>query len=167
MPKPTNKTKLLEQSQTNYQRLNDLLGTYSEKSLIQNTFEGAALYQNVRDVLAHLHHWHLLFLGWYEKGMQGIKPTMPAEGYTWRTVPELNKAIWEQYLTADLATVRHWLDVSYQQVQQCILQHSNEELFTKKHYPWTGSTSLGAYLISNTSSHYAWAYKKIKKTLPH
>lgn len=167
MPKPTSKTALLEQSQTNYQHLNDLLATYSQESLAHNTFEGAALYQNVRDVLAHLHHWHLLFLGWYKKGMQGIKPAMPAEGYTWRTVPDLNKTIWEQYLSIDLVTVQGLFHDSHQQVQQCILQHSNEELFTKKRYPWTGSTSLGAYLISSTVSHYAWAYKKIKKTLPH
>jgi len=167
MPKPTNKTALLQQSQANYQRLIDLLATYSDESLVHNTFKGAALYQNVRDVLAHLHHWHLLFLGWYEEGMQGNKPAMPAKGYTWRTVPALNKVIWEQYLSTDLATIRPLFHTSYQQVQACMTQHSNEELFTKKYYAWTGSTSLGAYLISCTVSHHAWAYKKIKKTLPH
>ncbi|MEL6140134.1 MAG: ClbS/DfsB family four-helix bundle protein, partial [Bacteroidota bacterium] len=30
-------------------------------------------------------------------------------------------------------------------------------------YAWTGTTSLGAYLISSTSSHYDWAYKLIKR----
>ena len=35
----------------------------------------------------------------------------------------------------------------------------------KKKYKWTGSTSLGAYLVSATSSHYDWAYKLIKKCL--
>jgi hypothetical protein len=41
--------------------------------------------------------------------------------------------------------------------------HGDEELFTKKRYAWTGSTSLGAYLVSATSSHYDWATKKLRK----
>ena len=39
---------------------------------------------------------------------------------------------------------------------------SNEELFTKKYFPWTGTTDLGSYFVSSTSSHYDWAIKKIK-----
>lgn len=39
---------------------------------------------------------------------------------------------------------------------------SNEALFSKGFYSWTGTTTLGAYFISNTSSHYDWAIKKLK-----
>jgi hypothetical protein len=41
--------------------------------------------------------------------------------------------------------------------------HSDEELFEKKRYQWTGTTSLGSYLVSATSSHYEWALKLIKR----
>lgn len=167
MPKPTNKTELLTQSQDHYQQLQELLSTYSKESLENHTFTNAALYQNVRDVLAHLHHWHLLFLGWYEVGMQGQQPDMPAEGYTWRTLPALNVQIWEQYKEVELKQVQGLLEASHQQVLACIELHSNQELMEKKYYSWTGSTSLGAYLISSTISHYKWAYQKIKRTLPH
>lgn len=167
MPRPTNKTDLLEQSQEAYQRLFELLATYSKDSLEKNTFTNAALYKNVRDVLAHLHHWHRLFLGWYAVGMQGEKPKMPAEGYTWRTVPALNEVIWEQYTTTALSEAQALFEGSHQEVIACIELHSNTELFEKKYYQWTGSTSLGSYLVSCTVSHYNWAYKKIKKTLPH
>jgi hypothetical protein len=34
--------------------------------------------------------------------------------------------------------------------------YTNDEQLTKKKYAWTGTTSLGAYLISATSSHYEW-----------
>ncbi|MEM7107806.1 MAG: ClbS/DfsB family four-helix bundle protein [Bacteroidota bacterium] len=44
-----------------------------------------------------------------------------------------------------------------------IEEHSEEELFEKKRYKWTGTTSLAAYLISATSSHYDWALKLMKK----
>lgn len=43
-----------------------------------------------------------------------------------------------------------------------VRKHTDEELFTKKKQGWTGTTSLGAYLISATSSHYDWALKTIK-----
>ena len=42
---------------------------------------------------------------------------------------------------------------------------SNEELFTKKAFDWTGTTSLGSYCVSATFSHYDWATKDIKKAL--
>ena len=41
-------------------------------------------------------------------------------------------------------------------------RYSNEELFTKKYFNWTGTTDLGSYFVSTTSSHYDWAIKKIK-----
>lgn len=59
--------------------------------------------------------------------------------------------------------VKKLLDSSFIAIQNLIETHSDEELFEKKKYQWTGTTSLGAYLISATSSHYDWAYKLIRK----
>ena len=55
------------------------------------------------------------------------------------------------------------LDDSYTEVQAIIKKHSEKDLFAKKKFNWTGTTSLAAYLISATSSHYDWALKLIKK----
>lgn len=88
---------------------------------------------------------------------------MPAEGYTWRTTPALNRWIWENYQKTSLTKAKKLLIESHEQICKIIQQHSDEELFKKKYYPWTGSTFLGAYLISATSSHYHWAWKFIKK----
>ena len=41
--------------------------------------------------------------------------------------------------------------------------YDSDDLFTKRRYPWTRSTSVGAYIVSATSSHYAWASKLIRK----
>lgn len=102
-------------------------------------------------------------LGWYKVGMKGEKPTLPAEGYTWKTLPDLNKKIWEDTQDLDLPTAKKHLASSFKKLQTVISSHSDIELFEKKRYKWTGSTSLGAYLIQNTSSHYSWAIKIIKK----
>jgi len=163
MPKPESKNELLAASQKNYKDLMDLINAYSKEELEQE-FPHGTLNRNIRDVLVHLHHWHLLFLGWYEVGMKGEKPSMPFEGYTWKTMPELNKKIWQEYQNTDLKTAKKLLNKSFQTVQSLISNHSNKELFEKKRYPWTGSTSLGVYLISNTSSHYNWAIKLIRKS---
>jgi hypothetical protein len=51
---------------------------------------------------------------------------------------------------------------SYKDIIALIEKHSNDELFTKKKYQWTGTTSLGSYFISSTSSHYDWGLKTVK-----
>ena len=162
MGRPTSKDGLLTLSQANYKKLNQLIDSLPAEEQIRE-FPPGTLNRNIRDVLGHLHHWHLMFLNWYEKGMKGEKPEMPAPGYTWKMTPQLNQWIWEQYRETDLSDVKKQLNQSYSKIQQIIENHSNEELFEKKRYKWTGSTSLGAYLISATSSHYDWAFKLIKK----
>jgi len=164
MPKPKSKKELLELSKLNYKRLLELVNSYS-KSDVKKEFPAGTLNRNIKDVLAHLHEWHIMLLGWYDIGMNGEKPEMPAKGYTWTNLPELNKKIWQDYQNTDLESVKQLLNESYKNVQALITNHTDKELFDKKKYEWTGSTSLGAYLISNTSSHYDWAIKRIKKSM--
>ena len=55
------------------------------------------------------------------------------------------------------------LQKSHVEVMRLIDTFTNEQLFTRKFFDWTGTTSLGSYCFSATSSHYDWAMKKIKK----
>ena len=162
MARPKSKTQLLDLSEANFQKLKNFIDGMSEEVQAQDFPEGT-MNRNIRDVLTHLHHWHLMFLEWYKIGMRGVKPEMPAPGYSWKTTPDLNLWIWEKYQSTDLITAKELLEKSYSDVRKIIESHSDEELFEKKRYKWTGSTSLGAYLISATSSHYDWAFKLIKK----
>lgn len=162
MPRPQNKEALQHLSKENYAKLMGFVQTFSIEQQEKDFPEGT-LNRNIRDVLAHLHHWHLLMLNWYHVGMKGEKPAMPAEGYSWRTLPDYNIEVQKKYAEISLNESKTLLDSSFKKLQDLIESHSNDELFEKKRYKWTGSTSLGAYLISNTSSHYDWAYKLIKK----
>lgn len=162
MPRPKTKAELLDLSQKNYEKLIDFVDSFSDQD--KNTdFPKGTLNRNIRDVLAHLHHWHLMLTEWYKVGMNDEKPVMPAKGYTWKTLPDLNKVIFEKYQNTDLETSRKLFNDSFNKVRKLIQIHTEEELFEKKRYKWTGTTSLAAYLISATSSHYDWAYKLIKK----
>lgn len=162
MARPKSKAELLIASQTNFDKLNRLVDAMPPDEQ-HRAFPEGTMNRNVRDVLAHLHHWHLMLLGWYAVGMTGQKPDMPAPGYTWKTTPQLNQWIWEHYSDVALDDIKARLRDSFSQVQAIIHHHTDDELFEKKRYSWTGSTSLGAYLISATSSHYDWALKLIKK----
>jgi len=164
MPKPKNKLELINQSQEKYAALLELINSYTPEQLSKD-FSTTGLNRNVRDVVAHLNEWHLFIMRWYKDGMQGKKPDMPASGYTWKTLPALNIEINKKYKDLPLANAQAQLAKSYKKVQKIIEKHTNEELFEKKKYAWTGSTSLGAYLIMNTWSHYSWAIKLIKKSL--
>jgi len=164
MPRPKTKKELLGLSDLNFKKLNAFIDELPDNQ--QNVeFHPGTMNRNIRDVLAHLHEWHLMMERWYKEGLKGEKPAIPAEGYTWKTTPELNRKIWEKYRDSDLDKIRKSFEESHKRIYSIIKKHSNDELFEKKRYKWTGSTSLGAYLISATSSHYDWALKLIKKGL--
>lgn len=162
MPRPKTKQELLSLSKANFTKLLYLIHSFPNK---EKEFPKGTLNRNIKDVLAHLHEWHLMMLDWYKVGMSGKKLMMPAKGYTWKTLPDLNKKIWEKYKDIAFEEAATMLDQSFKEVQKLIKKHSEEELFEKKRYQWTGSTSLAAYLISSTSSHYDWAFKLIKKSM--
>ena len=81
MPRPKSKPELLELSQKNFDKLNSYVDSFSPEEQ-QAEFPEGTMNRNIRDVLAHLHHWHLMVLDWYQVGMQGDKPDIPAKGYT-------------------------------------------------------------------------------------
>jgi hypothetical protein len=75
----------------------------------------------------------------------------------------MNIVFWEKHQKTLLKEAIALLEKSHSDMMKLIDSFSNEELFTNKYFSWTGTTSLGAYCVSATSSHYDWAMKKIKK----
>ncbi len=54
---------------------------------------------------------------------------------------------------------------SHDEVVRLIKRFSDDELFEKSHFDWTGTTTLGSLCVSTTSSHYEWAIKKLRAHL--
>jgi hypothetical protein len=160
--RPKNKQDLQKLSLANYERLLSFINSLNESEKATE-FPKNYLNRNIRDVLAHLHHWHIMFLEWYNVGMGGEKPDIPAKEYTWKTTPQLNKEIQIRFSNTHLEKIEELLNQSHKKIMKIIDSHSENELFEKKRYKWTGSTSLGSYLVGATSSHYDWAYRLIKK----
>ncbi len=164
MARPKTKPELLESARNQFQLLLQEVEKVPDNLLAEN---GVCENWSVKDILAHLHAWHMLFLTWYQLGMSGEKPAMPAPGYNWKQTPELNQAIYEEYRGEAFDAIRISLLESHQEVLAVIEKHSDQELFTKKLFKWTGSTSMGSYLVSAASSHYTWAYDLIRRWLKH
>ncbi len=163
MPVPKNQKELLQQSEEGFEKLHDLIESFSPKKQ-GSDFVPGTMNRNIRDVLAHLHHWHLMLLNWYEVGMNGEKPDMPAKGYTWKDTKQLNRDIWKLHQKDSLQKVKKALSDSHEKVHGLISKHTEDELFEKKRYAWTGSSSLATYLRASTSSHYRWAYNLIRRS---
>ena len=164
MPRPTTKAELLAASTASHETLTRLLDS-APPDVLEAEFAFEDRDRCVRDVLGHLHEWHLMMLGWYRVGMGGERPAIPAAGHSWRTLPALNAEIWARCQERDLATTRAVLEESQAQVLALVAAHTDEELFTKRRYPWTGTTSLAAYLVSATCSHDEWAIRKLRRHL--
>ncbi|MDR2699039.1 MAG: ClbS/DfsB family four-helix bundle protein [Candidatus Methanoplasma sp.] len=172
MSRPTTKTELIEAANGQFDRLWKMIDSMPEEE--QNAafdFGGGfdkkeahwSRDKNLRDVLIHLYEWHQMVMRWHEEGtVKGGMPAVPGEGYTWMTLPGLNQKIWERYQDVPLADSKTMLRGSHAEIMGLIKKHTNDELFSKGVYKWTKTTTLGAYFISSTSSHYDWAMTKIK-----
>jgi hypothetical protein len=170
MTRPASQAVLLQRSEETYGSLLtalDLLPEVTRSPTFQADVDNQS--RSPRDILAHLHAWQRLFLGWYGEGMTGGSPAMPASGFSWRQTPQLNAEIWAEFRDSSYPEVRSLLDLTHHEVRAVVAAHGDVDLFTKGRYRWVGGTTLGSLLVSVTSSHYEWGLKTardIRKTLP-
>lgn len=115
------------------------------------------------DLVAHLAEWQHMFLGWYEDGLKGATPQMPAPGYKWSQTPRLNRAIWEKHRARSSVAVRADFDSGHSRIVQIVEALSAAQLLESGHYAWTGRHPLATYIGPNTASHYRFAIKAIKR----
>jgi len=162
MPRATTKAELLSAANTQMEKLWMLIDSVSEEEQI-----AAFLFEdrdkNIRDILVHLYEWHGLLLEWVRANQNGEqKPFLP-EPYNWKTYPQMNVVFWERHQNTPYDESIKMLRDSHAAAMDLIDAFSDDELFVKKHFSWMGSTSLGSYCVSATSSHYDWAMKKMKQ----
>jgi len=162
MARPTTKQELIMAANGQFEELWKLVDSMSEEK--QNaTFSFEDRDKNLRDVLVHLYEWHLLLLHWAEANKKGNTVNFLPEPYNWKTYPQMNVGFWEKHQATPLEDAKTLLRDSHSKAIALIKSFTDEELFTKKHFSWTGTTHLGSYCISATSSHYDWAMKKLKQ----
>ena len=164
MPRPTTKADLTQAANDQFAKLWTLIGEMSdeEKSadIVPNERD-----KNVRDILVHLYEWHCLLLNWIRSNTNGKPSSFLPTPYNWKTYPQMNVVFWEQHQSTSYSDAETMLNKTHKEVMALIETFSNEALFSKGAFDWTGTTTLGSYCVSATSSHYDWAFKDIKKAL--
>lgn len=162
MPKPATKSELLDDIHRERAGLGQLVASLSAEQIAQPNVVGP---WSVKDVLAHLTAWKLLFLGWYAAGLRGETPALPAEGYNWGKLAQLNQQIYEQHRDQPLPEVLAQFEEAYAAVHQLAEGLPDDALFAPGAYAWTGKHALVTYIAPNTSEHYRWARQEIRKGL--
>ncbi|MCH4169256.1 MAG: ClbS/DfsB family four-helix bundle protein [Streptococcaceae bacterium] len=170
MARPTTKIELIEAANQSFTQMWQLIDSMTEQQQKLSFNFGNQIGkethwlrdENIKDVLIHLYEWHLLLLNWLAANRQGTQQPFLPQPYNWRTYPKLNVQFKEAHQATSLETAKILLEESHQQVISALKPFSDIELFEKQYFKWTGSSNLGSYFISATSSHYQWAIKKIK-----
>lgn len=162
MPRPTSKAELLAAIDQERSALDGLLATLTPEQMTSASVVGD---WTVKDVLAHLVEWEQMVLGWYQAGLRGETPALPAPGYNWGQTPQLNQVIYEKHRDRPLDEILAHYQSSHAEIMALIQQLSNDDLFGARKYAWTRNNTLGAYFVSATSSHYLWARNEIRKGL--
>ena len=174
MARARNKEDLMKFAADNYAALMDLISKMTEHQM-NTPFDFSdepskkeahwSRDKYVRDVLIHLYEWHKLLIDFVKnnsgEGDAPIISFLPPD-YSWKTYGAMNIEFWKRHQNTSLESAKQMLEESHKKVMALAERYSNEELFTKKYFNWTGTTDLGSYFVSTTSSHYDWAIKKIK-----
>ena len=171
MPRPTTKEDLISTATENYEKLNLLILNMKEEEL-NTPFDFSSdekkkeahwkRDKNLRDILIHLFEWHQLILDWVKANQKGENKAFLPEPYNWKTYGDMNVEFWKKHQATSLSKSKDLLEKSHSDVMNLIENFTNEQLFSKGFYKWTGGTTLGSYFVSSTSSHYDWAMKKLK-----
>lgn len=162
MGKRLPKTELLAEIDLERSRLDALLAplTPREKTQAGVTLAG----WSVKDILGHLVGWQQMNLGWYEAGLRGETPAVPAPGLTWKDIRKLNDRIYRQHHRRSLNAVLQDYHAFHQKMLDLMEEVSDRDFVTVGRFAWAGPTwTLSDYVRANTASHYRWACKHIRK----
>jgi hypothetical protein len=162
MSRPLNKAQLTAAIQKEYSSLEKYLAPLTPEQL---AFSAAFGIWAVKDILAHLYAWQQMLFNWYETGLRGETPALPAPGYKWNQLPALNQQIYEKYCTLISEQALELFRESHQNTLQWIETLAETDLITPGLFPWMNNNTLMAYLNSVTAAHYVWALKEAKKVL--
>lgn len=159
MSRFSTKEELLEDALTARQTLDVLLASMPDEAKMEEITDG----MSTKDFIAHRTEWGRMALSWCAEARAGTSPAVPAEGYSWGQLKELNAQIHERFADIPLDEAQREFDSVNDELITLIDGCTEEELFTKRYYDFTGTSDLATYLTSATGGHYRSAYKHINR----
>ena len=139
--------------------LEALLDEIPAKAKLEEVTDG----MSVKDFLAHRTEWGRMVLSWYTTAKKGGTPAVPSEKYKWNQLKELNAEIHRTYKKTQLKKVEADFKKVHDTLFRLTKRMSDDELFRKKYYAFTGNSDLALYMNASTASHYRSARRHIAK----
>jgi hypothetical protein len=159
-PEKMTKAELIERTQVERKRFQELLGQLSEEQMLQPNVQGA---WSVKDIVAHVIDWEERMIRWLGEGMRGETPVMPAPGLTWQDLDKLNEQTYQAHKDDPLAQVLADFERLEASVLEAIQAVPEEDLLASDRYPWTEGDPMWHLVAANTFWHYPGHAKKIQE----
>ena len=165
MGRATTKTDLIISATNNFDKLNLLIDSMNNKELLIefdfscNNKKKEAHWgrdKNLRDIYIHLYEWHQLVLHWVNANINGVARTFLTEPYNWKTYLDMNIELWKKHQETSHLEAKEMFLQSHKDVLALAETFTSDELFAKDAFNWVGGSTLGAYFVSSTASHYDW-----------
>lgn len=172
MPQPQDKQSLIAQATEGYNTLMEALNTADRQDLEAaflpkegkakcTTFEQG---ENMRDVLTHIYEWQLLQIAFVENIRKGEPKDFIPDPYR-KNYKEMDEANRQRHQSTGFQQALDLLAESHPKMIALIESFTEEELFGKKVFKVTYTTTMAAYFISVTLSPYSQALKRLKSHL--
>lgn len=159
MARATSKPELLDEIARERHKLEELLASIPGERKLEEVADGLS----VKDLLAHRTEWGRMLLGWYDQARAGDDPAVPSAEFKWNQLPALNARIQRRFADVPLDRIEADFVEVHDRLYATVEAMTHEELFGAAHYPFTGTTTLAAYVTSASSAHYRSAAKLIRR----
>ena len=140
-------------------KLEGLLDEIPDTAKLEPIVDG----MSVKDFITHRTEWGRMMINRYNEAAAGGTPAVPAEGYTWGQLNELNAEIHTRFAGTRLDEAESRFTRTNDELFALINGCSEDELFEKRFYSFTGTTDLAAHFTSATGGNYRSAYKHINR----
>lgn len=160
---PRNKAELIAGTRKERDALADMLAGMTPAQLLWPGEYG----WSAKDHVAHLAEWERMVQAWYDAGLRGENPSVPAEGRTWADLSAINNDIYLLHRDEGLDHVMSDWRYSSDQLLRMMDWASEMDLFSVGRFPWAGRGTLAAFIWECGGGHYHWAAEQIKRGLKY
>lgn len=156
------RTRLLEEIQTEHQRLEESLALVSKEQML---LPGVIEDWTVKDLLAHITVWEQRMIRWLGAAMRGGVPQMLPDGMTWDDLDEWNEQTYQEHVDRSLEDVLTEFELSYPQALEAAREVPERDLIDPHRFEWREGEPLWVMVAANTSWHYTEHEQSIRAWL--
>lgn len=160
MAVPQNKAELLAAIESNFTKLNKVLGDVPVDAAMEASLDGHAkgTRMSVADLVAYLVGWNELVLKWLDRDAAGAAIDFPETGYQWNELGQLAQKFYCDYQSLPFNARVARLRAAKDEIMTRIEAFDDAALYGR---PWYGTWTMGRMIQFNTSSPYENARRRL------